>query len=74
MKMENKNEFMKTKIALMCQFMAGFLSVFGLANIIKSNIKHFDQSKDSEKLSRDWKNIGGDITKSYEQFKSECCK
>jgi len=65
---------MKTKIALICQFMAGLLSVFGLADIVKSNIKHFDQSKDTEKLLKDWKNIGGDITKSYEQFKSEYCK
>lgn len=65
---------MKTKVTLLCQFVAGFLSVFGLSNPAKDNIKISNQSRDVEKLYGDWSKVGNDINKSYEQFKSECLK
>ncbi|MDR1879638.1 MAG: hypothetical protein LBQ78_01725 [Tannerellaceae bacterium] len=62
---------MKTKVKLFYHFSAGFLSVFFLFNPLSIFPKKSSQSKDSEKLSKDWNNIGNDIIKSYEQFKSE---
>lgn len=62
---------MKTKAKLFYQFLVGFLSVFGLTNPMNAIIKRSDQPCDTEKLSKDWRNIGNDINRSYERFKSE---
>lgn len=66
-----KHTEMKTKFILLYQFAVGFLSVFGLASPINNMPKKSDQSCDTEKLCNDWLNVGSDINKSYEQFKSE---
>jgi hypothetical protein len=68
---------MKKKAKLFHQFSAGFLSAFipafFLANPFGLFPKKSAHPNDVKNLSGDWSNIGNDIKKSYEQFKSEHC-
>lgn len=64
---------MKTKIRFFYYFMSGIMSVFGFALPTTKNMQGRSVSEDTENLKGDWRNIGGDITKAYEQFKSESC-
>lgn len=69
-----KAKIMTTKTKLLYQFLVGFLSVFGLSNPISGILKRQSPCEDVEKIGKDWINVGGDINKAYEQFKSESCQ
>ena len=62
------------------KFIAGFLSIWSLGIItsvtdsIMNKDEFVEKNKDADKLNGDWSKVGSDISKSYEQFKSEYSK
>jgi hypothetical protein len=62
---------MKTKMNLFYHFTQGFLSVFWLVKPTLSISRKSGSRNDTENLRSDWINIGKDMQKSYEQFKTE---
>lgn len=67
----NKREVRSMVVHLMKHFVVGVLSVFGF-NDTKSLTKKIDFDAD-DGIRSDWKNVGKDIWKSYEKYKSEYC-
>jgi len=52
-------------------FVSGFLNVFGLGENPSAYFEmKYRRQNDSEKIRKDWNNIGIDIQKSYEQYRS----
>ena len=62
---------MSRKYIYLRSFVSGFLYVFGLSEnpTIYLNTKYREQN-DTNEMVKDWKNIGTDIQKSYEKFKT----
>ena len=64
---------MVKKSVYLYSFVSGFLYVFGLSeNPSRYLNKKFREQNDNDEIAKDWENIGTDIQKSYEKFKSTC--
>ena len=61
---------MNAKMNLFYHFTSGFLSVFRLAKPTILSPKKTGSEDDAKNLQSDWINVGKDIRKSYEQFKT----
>ena len=70
----NKREILKTIRFFSDSFTACVFSVFGISTLDKNIFEIGVVEQDDLHIYGDWENVGKDISKSYEKFKSEYCQ
>jgi len=67
----NEIDFKKTTRGFFYSFISGSLSIFGLGNPLNNLYIENESEEDARNIFSDWNNIGNDMRKSYEKYKSE---
>ena len=70
----NKKEILKTIRFFLDSYAAGIFSVFGISTLDKNFFEIGVAEQDDLHIYGDWENVGKDISKSYEKFKTEYCQ